>query len=161
MSSSFSTLANVATLFFSKYRWPGPPCKKSIQYVIDPQTEAKLNQIHAYYSSSLYYPWNSFSEIISFKKGYRCGKIHYVQYINACFRVGQLISKIFNFNRNKILVPHLTKDEHPPELASSPVSCELLVYFLCEKEGEREGLMWMTGTERGREKRKAKRRVRM
>jgi len=33
-------------------------------------------------------------------------------------------------------VAHLTKDEHPPEFASSPVSCELLVYFLCDPEKE-------------------------
>lgn len=31
-------------------------------------------------------------------------------------------------------VPHLAKDEHPPELASPPVCCELLLYFLWERE---------------------------
>lgn len=34
----------------------------------------------------------------------------------------------------------MTKNEHPPELASSPVSCEFLVYFLCEQEGKKGGI---------------------
>lgn len=43
-------------------------------------------------------------------------------------------NKTHNVSQNKQIcwVPHLTKDEHPPELASPPVSCELLVYFLFE-----------------------------
>lgn len=35
-------------------------------------------------------------------------------------------------------LPHLTEDEHPPELAASPVSCQLLLDLLCvtKQEGE-------------------------
>lgn len=35
--------------------------------------------------------------------------------------------------------PHLTEDEHPPELAASPVSCQLLLDLLCgtKQEGEK------------------------
>lgn len=48
------------------------------------------------------------------------------------------------------LILYLTKYEHPPELASSPVGCELLLYFLCE--GERVGLMWTAGTDNKKRK---------
>lgn len=40
-----------------------------------------------------------------------------------------------------LLVAHLTEDEHPPELASSPIGGELLLNFLCGTEssdGNRE-----------------------
>lgn len=32
-------------------------------------------------------------------------------------------------------LPHLTEDEHPPELAASPVSCQLLLDLLCDQTG--------------------------
>lgn len=39
---------------------------------------------------------------------------------------------------NSSSFPHLTKNKHPPELASSPVCCELLIDFLWGPEIKRE-----------------------
>lgn len=47
MSSSFSTFAKVATLFFSRYTCPGPPCRKESELLDSEKYKSHLIPSHA------------------------------------------------------------------------------------------------------------------